>query len=333
MAQREREISNLNNRISASNQRPGSERPLRVRALFAALTAGISVVCIVPFGPGTSHARADSPQKPKGRVVEKEGPPAGSGKPVPPSAQAGSALKAYSQTLPGSVVKVDMMPIPSGFLIDAGKMKSVKPFWIASTEMTWEAYDVFLASGPPSPAYDQTAFPVDAIARPSKSYILPDLGWGHHGYPAINVSILSVTMYCRWLSAQTGKKYRLPTDTEWEYACRAGASNAKPLAPLLLGKTAWYAANSEGKTHPVGKKLPNAWKLYDMQGNTGEWATDAEGKPVLCGGAFNDKAELLVPTTRRRQTPAWQATDPQLPKSRWWLADGKFIGFRIVCEP
>lgn len=289
------------------------------------MSLGISLACIVPAALRTEYAHAASPQQSKTVAAEKQTSSAG---------QTGTeALKTYLLTLPNSVVKVEMVAIPAGSLTVEGKKVPVKTFWIANTEMPWEAFDVFLASGPPSISYDQTEFPPDAIARPSKSYILPDLGWGHHGYPAINVSFLSVTMYCRWLSAQTGKKYRLPTDAEWEYACRAGSTGNKPLPPAQLGKIAWYAANGDRKTHPVGKKLPNAWKLYDMYGNVGEWATDAEGKAVLCGGVFKDNPDRVLPTMRRRQTPAWQATDPQLPKSRWWLADGNFVGFRIVCEP
>lgn len=244
-----------------------------------------------------------------------------------------AALQPFTLTLPGSVVKTEMIPIPAGSVAIAGKPVPVKPFWIASTETTWEMFDVFMASGPPSPSYDQTPFAPDAIARPSKSYIPPDLGWGHHGYPAINVSFLNATMFCRWLSDKTGKKFRLPTEAEWEYACRAGAKGDKPPLPAALAKSAWFVDNSEKKTHPVGKKLPNAWKLYDMLGNVGEWALDTENKPVLCGATFKDKAAQVLPTVRRRQTPEWQATDPQLPKSRWWLADGNFVGFRIVCEP
>ena len=249
----------------------------------------------------------------------------------PAPADAASALKSYTLTLPGSVVKVNMVAIPAGSLPVAGKAVPVKPFWIADLETSWEMFDAFIASGAPSKAYDQTKYDADAIARPSKSYILPDLGWGHHGFPAINISILSATMYCRWLSAQTGKKYRLPTDTEWEYACRAGKNT--PLTADQLDKMAWHAGNSDKRSHLVGKKQPNAWKLYDMLGNVGEWAMDADGKPILCGGTFKDEAGKVGPTARERQTSAWQATDPQLPKSRWWLADGRFVGFRIVCEP
>jgi formylglycine-generating enzyme required for sulfatase activity len=284
-----------------------------------------SFFCIIPAALRAPYAHAAAPQTPRTVALSRQA------KSTPPPAA--GVLKSYAETMPGSLVKVEMIALPAGNMTTGGKSAPVKSFWIANTETTWEAYDAFLASGAPSKAYDQTEFPPDAIARPSKSYILPDLGWGHHGYPAINVSSLSVTMFCRWLSAQTGKKYRLPTDTEWEYACRAGSTATKPLTPALADKVAWYAGNSDRKTHPVAKKLPNAWKLYDMVGNTGEWATDAEGKFVLCGGIFKDNPDRLVPTMRRRFTPAWQATDPQLPKSRWWLADGSFCGFRIVCEP
>ena len=68
-----------------------------------------------------------------------------------------------------------------------------------------------------------------------------------------------------------GYKYRLPTEAEWEYAARAGASAAEPPS---LDEVAWYAANSDDETHPVGQKEPNAWGLYDMLGNVREWVED-----------------------------------------------------------
>ncbi len=70
-----------------------------------------------------------------------------------------------------------------------------------------------------------------------------------------------------------------------------------------------------------------------MLGNVGEWATDLAGEPVLCGGTFLDGPADMDPKTRKRWTPKWQESDPQIPKSRWWLADGPFVGFRVVCEP
>ena len=140
-------------------------------------------------------------------------------------------------------------------------------------------------------------------------------------------------MLCRWLAAGTKKKYRLPTEAEWELAGRAGVSGDWKLSPGDLDKTSWFAANSKGMTHPVGTKAPSKFGLYDMLGNVGNWATDMAGQPVLCGAAYSDPASMLSPATRRRWEPKWQETDPQLPKSCWWLSDGPFVGFRVVCEP
>jgi formylglycine-generating enzyme required for sulfatase activity len=242
-------------------------------------------------------------------------------------------LTAYSESLPNSVVKIDMVPIPAGQITIGDKKVDVKPFYMAKTDTVWEAFDVFLASGPSSPPYDQTKFAADAIARPSKSYILPDLGWGHYGYPAINVSFDSVTMFCRWLSKVTGKKYRLPTEAEWEWAARAGDTKPWPLDFDLIEKSSWYSGNSKATTHPVGKKAANGFGLFDMLGDVGNWAIGLDGKPVLCGSSFLDGTDDVAPTTRQHWSPKWQVSDPQLPKSRWWLSDGSFVGFRVVCEP
>lgn len=251
-----------------------------------------------------------------------------------PGVSAGTPqLKSYEEVIPGSVVKLNMVAIPGGSITIGGKQVKVKPFYIADTSTPWEAFDVFLQSGPASKAYDQTKFPADVIARPSKSYILPDLGWGHHGFPTINVSIDSVTMYCRWLASVTKKKYRLPTEAEWELACRAGQTGPWKTDTAGLDKIAWYATNSGAVTHSVAKKQPNAFGLYDMLGDVGNWAIDLNGKPVLCGAAYNTPADQVSPSARKYWDPSWQEEDPQIPKSRWWLSDGSFVGFRVVCEP
>lgn len=242
-------------------------------------------------------------------------------------------LAPFGQTIPDSVVKIEMVPVPGGTVTVRGKTVEVKPFYIATTETAWEAFDAFTSSGPPSKPYNQTNFAPDAIARPSRSYILPDKGWGHHGFPAINISSTSAEMFCRWLASVTHKKYRLPSQAEWEWACRGGS-----MAPWKIGKkeieeSAWDVDNSERTTHAVAKKKPNKLGLYDMLGNVGEWAYDADGKPVLCGGTFQDGPEAMTPDEHKYWAPAWQREDPQIPKSRWWLSDAPFAGFRVVCEP
>jgi formylglycine-generating enzyme required for sulfatase activity len=238
------------------------------------------------------------------------------------------------ETIKGTLVKFEMVRIPGGsFTPDrkAGGIPAavkVAPFWLGKTEVRWDEYDIFALrldlSG------EQRADRRIARTRPSKPYGAPDFGFGHQGYPALCVTYYSAEQYCRWLSDLTGKKYRLPTEIEWEYAARAGA--AGPLKPVELEKQAWYWENAEDKTHPVGAKAANAWGLHDMLGNAGEWCTGADGQPVLCGGTYNDRAANVHYGTRARQTPAWNVTDPQDPKSRWWLSDGNFVGFRVVRE-
>lgn len=260
-------------------------------------------------------------------------------RPAPQGAKVAPApAKALSVKLPGTTVTLEMVRVPAGAVTVADPRKkgaktkvAVKGFWMARTETVWDAYDPFVfgldTSGPtPLPAG------VDAVARPSKPYIPPDLGWGHTGFPVINVTHHAATQYCVWLSALTGRKFRLATEAEWEWACRAGA--ATPFAPkgAALDAVAWHLGNSGGQTRAVAGKKPNALGLVDMLGNAGEWTNDLAGKPVLCGGSWADKADMVSSAGREYQSPDWTATDPQMPKSKWWLSDGSFAGFRVVCE-
>lgn len=259
--------------------------------------------------------------------------------PQPPSntppAPASSDLKPFEQEIPSAAFKFEMLPIP------ADPASGIKPFWIGKTELTWEAFDVFVyrldEGGPDAPLPPDFDPKSDAATRPTKPYLPPDRGFGHEGYAAISLSLHNATMFCRWLSEKTGKHYRLPTEAEWEHACRAGAP-ADSLYhfgsdPAQLTDYAWFADNSEESPHPVATKKPNAWGLYDMHGNVGEWVISRDGKRVVKGGRWDQSAQHLAITARSEQDRSWNITDPQIPKSKWWLSDGSYIGFRVVCDP
>jgi formylglycine-generating enzyme required for sulfatase activity len=153
---------------------------------------------------------------------------------------------------------------------------------------------------------------------------------GHQGFAAQSMTYASAAKFCEWLSKKTGKKYRLPTETEWAWAARAGGKD--PEKPANLQAIAWYWDNADDKTQPVATKNPNALGIHDMLGNVWEWTTATGGGGVVRGGSYRDKATNVHVGARAVYSPSWQTTDPQNPKSKWWLSDAPFIGFRVVCE-
>ena len=142
------------------------------------------------------------------------------------------------------------------------------------------------------------------------------------------MSHLNAKGFCEWLSTKTGHHYRLPTEAEWEYACEAGATQ-----PTDMDKVAWTWENADDVTHKVGLKQPNGWGLKDIFGNVAQWRETPAGSPaVVRGGSWKSKAAMLSLGFREEETKAWNEADPQNPKSKWWLANGQFIGLRLVCE-
>jgi formylglycine-generating enzyme required for sulfatase activity len=285
-------------------------------------------------------------------------------------------LKSYVETIPGTAVNFEMVPIPGGtFLMgssaregarsaDEGPQHSVtiRPFWMERTETRWEQYDIFAFSldlkHPSQSAADaESSKPADAVTRPTPPYTDPTFGFGHDHFPVIDITHHAAMEYCRWLSAKTGKTYRLPTEAEWEYAARAGSKSAYFFGddPKRLEEYAWFRDNSGARSHEVGKKRPNPWGLNDIIGNVAEWVLDQYDEnyygsfkaavpvigPVLMpsekeypyvvrGGSWDDDPPRLRSTARRASTKEWSQQDPQLPQSIWWHTDALWLGFRVV---
>jgi formylglycine-generating enzyme required for sulfatase activity len=230
---------------------------------------------------------------------------------------------AYRETIPGTVVSFEMVPVSGGTVSVEGKPVTVGPFYIGRTEVTWDMYDVFTL-GLDKPKEGGQA---DAVARPSQPYGAPDYGWGHAGYPAISVTRHASEAFAAWLSSRTGKKFRLPTEAEWLRVAELAFPKGTIAAPG--DSVAWHRGNASVRTHPVGTRKADALGLFDLFGNAAEWVTTSDDALVTRGGSFRDAAD----GARAVQNESWNERDPQLPKSRWWLSDGPFVGFRLVRQP
>jgi len=283
-------------------------------------------------------------------------------------------MRAYTNTIPGSDASYVMLPIPGGEFVmgspdgepgrkpDESPQHKVKisPFWMGRCELAWSEYELFMYPDDEkrlretNPTDEYVNKVSDAVTRPSKPYMDMSFGMGKDGYPAISMTQHAANKYCHWLSAKTGHFYRLPTEAEWEYACRAGTTGAYSFGDdaSKLGDYAWFEDNSEMKYQKVGKKKPNPWGLLDVHGNVAEWCLD-QYEPaydklagplsrdpwnkatlpyphVARGGSWDDAAAKLRSAARRASDRSWKMRDPQLPKSVWWLTDAQFVGFRIV---
>ncbi|MEO8478186.1 MAG: SUMF1/EgtB/PvdO family nonheme iron enzyme [Gemmatimonadota bacterium] len=244
---------------------------------------------------------------------------------MPLSSQTSSP--AISDSLPGQRVRWELVRIPAGRTIDPGTGTSVlvPAFWIGRTEVPWELYDIFYLRFD-IPRADRAS--IDATTRPSKPYGAPDRGYGHRGYPAISLTHRAVVDFAAWLSGKTGHTYAVPTEAQWQRA--AELSVPRGTVPATV---AWAADVAEGTTHPVAALAPDALGLYDLFGNAGEWVTSSDGSGRIRGGTFLDRRDSVSARTRATQQPSWNKTDPQIPKSRWWLSDGPFAGIRLVRIP
>ena len=224
---------------------------------------------------------------------------------------------------PGSARSIGMefKVIPAGtFTMGEGhkahEVRITRPFKMGVHEVTQAQYEQVMGNNPSN--FYGSENPVEMI------------GWG------------DAVEFCRRLSELPSEKaagnvYRLPTEAEWEYACRAGTTTQFSFGDddSDLGDYAWYAGNSAKKTHPVGSKLPNDWGLYDMHGNVWEWCQDWDGdtpgglltdptgpasgsKRVIRGGGWFNYAQFCRSTLRYGYEPS----------SRF-----KSRGFRVALNP
>jgi formylglycine-generating enzyme required for sulfatase activity len=222
--------------------------------------------------------------------------------------------------------KIEMPTTRPGVKTEVVEIKSI---WVSTTELTWDHYEPWYLAH--DVTIEEERFKLWGKSRPSYIAYSDPYDFGREGHPAIFIHPYSAGMYCKWLSEKTGMKYRLPSEAEWEYACRAGRErDGASVAQLLSG--AWAAENSDESTHFVAERSPNPWGLYDMLGNVAEWVIGYDGQPVLKGGSFMDKAADLNSRMRQPLDTKMQVRDPQLPKSRWYLSDADYAGFRIVRE-
>jgi len=271
----------------------------------------------------------------------------------------------YSQPLPSSTLEIDMTPVHGGKFImgddsfDALKHEiELSSFWISTYEISWDVYTLFMERNidelPSSFKKGSEVFiDVDGVSSATIPYMEMSFGMGINGYPAINMTQFAASKFCEWLSSITGNYYRLPTEAEWEYACKAGSNSDYYFGDdiSILSEYAWYSDNSNGSYHKIGTKKPNVLGLYDMHGNVSEWTIDTYSvdkyknrntlknpfyitknkyPKVIRGGSWNDDATRLKSSRRDLSTKELQKRDPQIPKSKWWNTDAPYIGFRIV---
>ena len=280
----------------------------------------------------------------------------------------------YRQDIETSELSFEMMPVVGGtFKMGSSeddenrgdeelleRNVKVSDFWMGKHEVTWDEYELWMINlDKDNRVYNkheetEADALADAVTKPTAPYTDMTFGMGKDGYPAICMTQLSAKMYCMWLSARTGKFYRLPTEAEWEYACKAGTSTAYSFGDDVSGLSdhSWHMDNSKFQYQKVGQKKPNPLGLHDMHGNVWEWVLDQFVPPsdeaptetqvdplvlpntlyprIVKGGSWDDDEIMHRSSARMGSEDWWKEQDPQLPQSVWYHTDALFVGFRVV---
>jgi formylglycine-generating enzyme required for sulfatase activity len=265
----------------------------------------------------------------------------------------------------------------------------VEPYWMARYEVTWDQYKLFMAM------YDafkklqlfasngaggadnenlravrvhawngdvEAEWDVDAVTAPTPLYdsTFTYSAGEEPNQPAVTMTPFAAKQFTKWLSGVTGNDYRLPSEAEWEYAARAGATSSYSFGDdgSEIEDYAWIEDNSDFATHPVGTKKPNAWGLHDMHGNVGEltldeYAPDTYAKlapgpvdaenairwptkifpRVIRGGSWYQAAPAARSAARHKtEEQEWKFSDPNIPRSPWWYTEeaAMAVGMRVM---
>jgi formylglycine-generating enzyme required for sulfatase activity len=275
---------------------------------------------------------------------------------------------AYKETLKTGV-PFEMLPVQSGSFTWKGEKVddvlevTLSSFWMGKTEVTWGEYEPFMLSEIPRQKdgqvlefmREQIESDIDFIARPTPPYHPMTYGMSRDGHPAISMTQHAANKYCQWLSYQTGHFYRLPTEAEWEYVCRAGSKTKYSWGDDAAdaSKYAWVGGDAGSFYQKPAQKKPNAWGFYDMHGNVLEWTLDQyvpnrqayfakkkvvdpwvkATKPyphVAKGGHWKQSLDDSLASARQQSDPMWKNSDPQSPKSQWYHTDTPWLGMRLV---
>ena len=341
----------------------------------------LGLVCLVFPTVARAAETATAPAAQPGFVAGEERP-AGDG---PAVKVPGGWMVPYDETIPGTEVTFRMVPVPGGTLrmgspegeaertSDEGPQfdAAIEPFWMGSCEVSWGEYKAYMAACDLFKALESAHVrqvtpenEADAVTAPSNLYDPTTTFTNGEDplLPAVTMTQFAARQYTKWLSGLTARFYRLPTEAEWEYACRAGTTTPWNTGadPATLEAAAWFADTSDETTHPVGEKEPNAWGLHDMHGNVAEWVLDellpggyarqaALPQPVpaataavwperlsprvVRGGAYYDEpAQCRSAARRGSEDLPWKDVDPNLPKSPWWYTEEPAlgVGMRVV---
>jgi polyisoprenoid-binding protein YceI len=249
-------------------------------------------------------------------------------------AEASALPAAFAETIPATQVRFDMILVPG----DAAA--GLAPYYIGKREVTWDEFAPWMTCRD-VPDTDQHGVLRAKKLRPSMSYIDVTRGYGSSGFPALSMSRLSAELYCKWLSAQTGRRYRLPTEEEWNRAwVLGGRSPDKPLASAGEAEAvAVFEGNSfddfdgKYKSRAAGSKAPNKLGIHDMAGNVAEWVVTPGEQRVIRGGHYSSTFDQLGGAGRLVESREWNINYPNEPKSIWWFVDAEWVGIRLVCEP